>query len=151
MSGFEIAGIVLGAFPLALEALENYRNVARTFGFWWEIRYEYQKCSSELKYHRLAFGRNLKLLLLPLVEDDGQIRQLLADPGGEGWKEPHVAKHLEGRLHDSYEIYLEIVSEMQRTMEKLNDELSVDKKGFQEKVTQSKVARPHNSVYIITS
>jgi hypothetical protein len=34
MSGFEIAGVVLATFPLIITALDKYREVAKTWGFW---------------------------------------------------------------------------------------------------------------------
>jgi hypothetical protein len=134
MSGFEIAGVVLGAFPIAITALEKYREVAKLWGFWWEIRYEYQKCSSEVKFHRLGFTRNLKQLLLPMVSNQAQILRLLADPGGKEWKEQSIAQQLEDRLQDSYELYFEIIQQLQRTMEELQEVLAVDKMNVQDKL-----------------
>lgn len=55
MSGFEVAGIVLGAFPLAIEALDRYREVAKRCGYWYKIRLEYQKSSDSLTYYRLIY------------------------------------------------------------------------------------------------
>jgi hypothetical protein len=131
MSGFEVAGVVLGAFPIAVWALEQYREVARRVGFWYEIRLEYQKSSNELKYHHLSFVRNLKQLLLPVVSDDAQLQRLMAEPGGEAWKDPAIIKLLEGRLQDSYALYLEIIGEMRVVMDDLNKELAVDVEGIQ--------------------
>ncbi|KAF2496627.1 hypothetical protein BU16DRAFT_507162 [Lophium mytilinum] len=141
MSGVEIAGLVLGAFPVALTALEKYRTVARSLGFWWEIRLEYQKCSSEISYHRVIFSRNLKQLLLPLVADKDQIQRLVADLGGAGWKDPELARQLEDRLQDSYEIYFHIMQQMNEAMNELNKELGGEKTGFQEKVSRLQVSK----------
>jgi hypothetical protein len=147
MSGFEIAGVVLGAFPVAIEALDKYREIARMWGFWWEIRSEYQKCSSEIKYHRLSSNRNLKQLLLPLVADQSQIQKLLAEPGGTLWREPGIEDQLKDRLQDSYELYLEIVQQLQRTMQNLNEELAVDKVAVQEKLAPQQVSTRHVSAF----
>jgi len=126
MSGIEVAGLVLGAFPVTIWALEQYRDVARVMGFWYEIRLEYQRSSNELKFHRLSFLRNLKQLLLPIVQDDAQLQRLVGDPGGDAWKEPGIQSALEARLHDSYHLYLEILGEMQRVMQDLKEELAID-------------------------
>ena len=132
MSGFEIAGIVLGTFSIAISTLEKYREAAKMWGFWWEIRSEHQKCSSEIKFHRLGFTRNLRQLLLPIVADKAQILRLLADPGGEEWKEHSLAKQLEDRLQDSYELYFETIQQLQRTMEELQEVLALNKAGVQD-------------------
>lgn len=139
MSGIEVAGLVLGAFPLAILALEQYRDVARRMGFWYEIRLEYQRSSSELKFHRLSFLRNLKQLLMPLVADDAQLQRLIADPGGAAWKDSAIDQALKTRLQDSYGLYLEILDEMQRAMRELKDDLAVDNSGVQVKMTEQKV------------
>jgi hypothetical protein len=73
MSGIEVAGLVLGAFPIAIWGLEHYCDVARRMGFWYEIRSNYQRTSNELKFHYLSFERNLEQLLYPLVADEGQL------------------------------------------------------------------------------
>lgn len=83
MSGVEVAGLALGAFPLLISALEHYRHLADAAGVFWKIRREHRKWMHDLKICRLAFERNLQFLLLPLVADDDSIELLLNDPGGE--------------------------------------------------------------------
>ncbi|KAK4452752.1 hypothetical protein QBC34DRAFT_345838 [Podospora aff. communis PSN243] len=141
MSGVEIAGLVLGAFPVAIWALERYREVARMMGFWYEIRLEYQRSSNELKFHRLSFIRNLKQLLLPVVHDDAQLQHLISDPGGDAWQDPEVQSALEVRLDDSYDLYLEILSEMRRVMQDLSQELAIDNDAAQPRSPDARGAR----------
>lgn len=137
MSGFEVAGIVLGAIPIAIEALDRYREVGKRLGFWYKIRFEYQKCSDHLTFFRVAYRRHLKFLLLPLVVDDDKVEELLANPGGEGWKDPAVADLLEIRLAESYELYLRHMTAIAEVMEKLNHELAVDQDSVQYTVKTS--------------
>lgn len=141
MSGIEVAGLVLGAFPIAIWALEQYRDVARVMGFWYEIRSEYQRSFHELKFHRLTFRRNLERLILPLVSDDAQLQRLISDPGGEAWKDPDIQKALEARLHGSYELYLDILGELQRVMQELNKELVIDNDVLKAKVNEESMAK----------
>lgn len=142
MSGFEIAGVVLGAFPLVTTALEDYRAVARVVGLWWQIRQEYEKCAGEVRYHHLRYKRNLEQLLLPLVVEDDTIRGLLAQPGADLWRDPGIAQQLEIRLQGSYELYLEIMQQMARIIENLDEELGVHKANLQEKLSRPKVSIP---------
>ncbi|RYP03945.1 hypothetical protein DL764_004779 [Monosporascus ibericus] len=150
MSGFEIAGVVLGAFPIAILGLEKYREVAKRFGFWHQIRLEYQKTSNELKFHKLSFVRNLKQLLLPLVVDDADVQKLISDPGGKAWKDDAVAKALEGRLQESHGLYLEIMGEMERVMGELNKELAVDVEGVQKALKAQKGVKDAQSANVST-
>lgn len=126
MSGFEIAGVVLGAFPIAIMALEQYREVARRIGFWTEMREEHQRCKNDLKFYRLIFTRNLRELILPLVADDDNVRLLLSDPGGEHWRDKELALLLEKRLGESYELYMEYMKGIETTVHKLGHDLALD-------------------------
>ena len=38
MSGIEVAGLVLGAWPVVMEALEGYRETFRTLKSWWKFQ-----------------------------------------------------------------------------------------------------------------
>ncbi|KAF7558495.1 hypothetical protein G7046_g5664 [Stylonectria norvegica] len=141
MSGFEVAGIVLGAFPLAISALEKYREVAKRLGLFRNIRLEYKRCRDALVYQQLIFKRHLKQLLLPLVadDDDSKIAKLLSDPGGDMWKESSIADLLEERLQESYELYLEYIKGMGRVMDELNQELAAESQPVQDSVTTPKL------------
>lgn len=139
MSGIEIAGLVLGAFPMALMALEKYRAISQALEFWWEIRLEYQKCTQEVKFHKLCFITNLRQLVLPLVADQLLIDQLLDDPGGVTWQESSIAEQLKDRLRDSYDLYLDLIQQLKTTMDELNKVLGTDKASFQQKLSRTSV------------
>ena len=141
MSGLEVAGVVLAAFPLILESLESQRKVARTWSIWWQIRREYQKSSHELKYHQLAFERNLKFLLLPLVATDDQIESLLSTPGGPEWQNADLAQQLEQRLKGSLDAYLSIVHAMEETLDSLKKELGAHKSSINDSLGQASAAK----------
>lgn len=134
MSGIELAGLVLGAFPIALWGLEQYRDVAKQMGFWFQIRSEYQRSAEELAYHRLSFEGNLKLLLLPIVDDDVRLEEMLNEPGGSAWKNTTIQKALEKRLQKSYGIYLAILADMDRVMKELSKELAIENEHVQSRL-----------------
>lgn len=137
MSGFEIAGVVLGAFPLVLSALEKYRELATRLGLWGKVHLEYKKWRDDLDFHQLLFTRQLRQLLLPLVVDDDKIRELLSSPGDHGWKDQSISNLLEERLGDSHQLYLEYINGIERVMGDINRELSIDSKLVQEQITVS--------------
>ncbi|KAK8091822.1 hypothetical protein PG997_002183 [Apiospora hydei] len=148
MSGIELAGLVLGAFPVALWGLEQYRSVAKQMGFWFQIRSEYQQSIDELIYHRLSFAGNLKLLLLPLVDDDAQLEDMMDEPGGAAWKNAAIQKALEKRLQKSYAPYLAILADMERVMKELNEELAIENDHVQSRVGVSH-GHEHNKMECI--
>ncbi|KAL8329558.1 hypothetical protein RB597_005024 [Gaeumannomyces tritici] len=131
MSGFEIAGAVLGALPIAITALEKYREANRTYRFWRGIRREHNNFRQELNHQRYLFSTNLEILLLPLVVDDDMIKTLCANPGGPEWKRPETEKALQIRLGGAYPHYLAIMEALETTVRELNKELALDSPAVQ--------------------
>jgi hypothetical protein len=76
MSGLEVTGIVLGALPLIISALENLRDGASRIGRLINFNVEYSKTWGEVEDEELMYRMQLKRLLKPLVRDD-----ILTDDG----------------------------------------------------------------------
>lgn len=131
MSGIEIAGLLLGAFPLLISALEHYRQSAEVLEDWWQIKKEYKKCKNEIKLQELAFGNNLERLLLPLLVDDDEIAALIAEPGGMKWKDVALEDKLKSLLPKSYELFLDTIYDIRSTVDDLGEELGVNNEAFQ--------------------
>lgn len=127
MSGLEIAGLVLGAFPIALEVLDKYKEAARRYGFWLRIAAEHQKCDSKVQFQRLLYINNLRHLLLPMAMlDDAGVEQLLNDPRGTAWKRDETTYMLNQRLGSSYELYMRCMSDFEEALAAMNHELAVE-------------------------
>jgi hypothetical protein len=136
MSGIEVAGILLGAFPLIISAMEHYRDVKKPTAIWWKIRKAHNRDYNRLKECELQYQLQLELLLYPLLDDwvvdSPQYEQLLANPGGAGWKEPRVEDSLRERLQQRYHPYVRVMDELSEAMEKLCKATKVDDPQFQE-------------------
>lgn len=143
MSGLEIAGVLLGAFPLIISGLEHGREVAKVGGFYWRVRKEYNKCRSDVQYHEIVYKRNLTELLLPILNDADEVKRLVNDPGGVGWGNDTLQEQLEERLEESYGLYMEIIEEMNDTADELKQELSFEKTSVQDKL---KGPEKHDSI-----
>jgi hypothetical protein len=98
MTGLEVAGILLGVFPLIISGLEHWRDAAKVGGLYWRVRKEYAKCRSDVQFHEIWYRQNLKELLLPVMNDADEVVGLVADPGGKGWSNKELQGRLEGRL-----------------------------------------------------
>lgn len=135
MSGIEIAGLVLGAFPLAISAMEHFQQSKKVVGTIYRFRSVHCKTLGKVKDCQLKFRLNMKALLLPLLDDDTVTRieyeQLLANPGGAGWREEHVEESLAERLGECYERYIELLKEMEEVMVTLCKATKVDDEDFQ--------------------
>ena len=135
-SGIELPGLVLGAFPVLIHALECYREGAEALKDWWHIKGAYRKCRQDLTYHQLLFEGNVERFLLPLVVDDDELRSLMANPARSGWQDLDLEKRLQERLPRSYHLFLDIIRDIKSLMEDLKIELGVDNPEFQAKVNE---------------
>ncbi|KAJ5024205.1 hypothetical protein J3E72DRAFT_387566 [Bipolaris maydis] len=141
MSGLEVAGIVLGAFPLLISGIEHWRDVAKVGGFYWRIRKEYTKCQRDIQFHEIVYKNNLKELLFPLLHDVDEVGKLIANPGGLKWSDKALQKQLERRLKESYQLYLDTMAEMNEIAEELKKELCFGEKNVQDKLSLPETKR----------
>lgn len=142
MSGLEIAGVLLGTFPLIISGLEHWRDVARVGGYLWKIRKEYTKCRTDIHYHEIVFKRNLKELLLPIISDVDEVTRLLGDPGGAGWSDKSLQNRMGSRLQEAYNVYMSVVEEMNKAAEELRKELCLDKAAVQSGLSTTDAKKP---------
>ncbi|EMD65041.1 hypothetical protein COCSADRAFT_51158, partial [Bipolaris sorokiniana ND90Pr] len=130
----EVAGLVLGAFPLLISGIEHWRDVAKVGGFYWRIRKEYTKFQRDIQFHEIVYKKNLKELLLLLLHDVDEVAKLIANPGGLKWSDKALQRQLERRLKESYQLYLDTMTEMNEIAEELKKELYFGEKNVQDKL-----------------
>jgi division protein CdvB (Snf7/Vps24/ESCRT-III family) len=104
MTGFEIAGVVLGIVPILTLSIEHYKTML-------SMR-EIRQLDRSFKTQRIIFMNTIEALLSTLVSET-QLKKLLADPYGEAWKDSHTAIRLEKHLGDAYESFTEIMEDIQ--------------------------------------
>ncbi|CCC13790.1 hypothetical protein SMACR_07299 [Sordaria macrospora] len=147
MSGLEIAGLVLGALPLAIEVLDRYSEVADRIDVFFKIKAEYDEWHRRLEFNYLLFKRNVEELLLPLMVDDitqkDNIPKLMKDPFGSWWTEPEMAHLLQKRLRDGYKVYMGCIQDIEQVMEDIVRELALG-----HAAVQSKIASPGEATII---
>jgi hypothetical protein len=132
MSGFEVAGIVLGAFPIALEALKQYEVVKTQIRLWRKIQEEYVDCKDEILFQQLCYEDSLRDLLAAAAIDEDIAKDLTADPASEHWKDPSVMALLSSEY---FEPFVKCIRAMDRTMGQINREMGVDSTIVQEKLS----------------
>lgn len=143
MSGLEVAGIVLGALPLIISALENLRDGASRLGRLIKFKAEYSKTWGEVEDEELMYRLQLKRLLKPLVRDDvladDNLEVLLLDPTADLWKEPDLDNAVRARLGESYERYFANVEDIQMLAWEILGPL-VQSSAFQERINCHKAS-----------
>ncbi|KAJ4205896.1 hypothetical protein NW759_014373 [Fusarium solani] len=66
MSGFEIAGIVLGGFPILYEAAKTAKSRYKDLKWWWRFETEFEDFISVVDREFISFSLNQEILLSPL-------------------------------------------------------------------------------------
>jgi len=131
MSGLEIAGVVLGAFPLIISSLEHWHEAARTGGLIAHVQQEYMKRRHDLDFHQLMYKRNLQRLLIPIATN---VEELIRDPEGHAWRNVDLQARLQERLSESYQAYIDTFKRIHSVFSALQKELCFDDDAVQERL-----------------
>ncbi|KAF4846956.1 hypothetical protein CGCSCA4_v005962 [Colletotrichum siamense] len=111
MSGFEVAGVVLGTIPLVISALEHYKQGISTIRKWRNYDRELRSLTRNLETERVRFQDVCEKLLVGLVPPR-QIETMVEHPFGPAWHEDKIQAKIEARLWRSFNIFEEIVKDM---------------------------------------
>lgn len=117
MSGFEVVGVVLGAVPLVISALENYaegvRTIKRFFG--WES--QLTQLILSLRIQHTKFKLNLQKLLRAAAPDYN-IRDIPDDHTSFLWQ-GDLATRVEKYLDASFTAFREVVADYEACLKKI--------------------------------
>lgn len=120
MSGFEVAGLVLGAFPILYDAAKDARGRYRDLKWWWRFETEFEDFISAIDREFIAFSQNQEILLSPLDISSWERDVLQNDPKTLLWHEPHIQTQLRKRLQNRYYTwYMEQLHEMNKAISEL--------------------------------
>jgi hypothetical protein len=122
MSGLEIAGVILGALPLVISALENYGKVINTAERYWRYKTKVRSLILQVNTERGIFINTLEQLLTGIVKNE-HMADFISDPGGDAWRA--VGELLEVRLGGAYEIYLDNVRGMEASLKQMTEKLAL--------------------------
>lgn len=142
MSGFEVAGVVLGSLPLVISALEHYSEGVRTTPRKAELyltipqlstlqrMVRYEKVFRELhvifEAAWMTYTASCERLLMPLAITDQEFRDLIDHPSSEKWKDETLNQKLRVRLDSAYIPYRNATKELHKKVEKLCRKLKLD-------------------------
>jgi hypothetical protein len=122
MSGLEVAGVVLGALPLVISALEHYGEGVNTAKRYWRYKAEVRSLILQVNTERGIFINTLEQLLTGIVKIE-HMAEFTSEPGGDTWRV--VGKLLENRLRGAYEIYLDNVRGMEASLKQMMEKLAL--------------------------
>lgn len=129
MSGVEVAGVVLGAFPILVNCLQYYRKGFEPLEEWWNFRTSFIKFIDDISHEMMKYNTNMERLLHPIIADNDSFRALMEDAKEPRWTDGSLEVLLEHRLASQYGRFLRIVDRMEEIVKSLMDFLQVNKDG----------------------
>jgi hypothetical protein len=126
MSGFEIAGLVLGSLPLIIAAIEHYESSldrAAVFFKWQDVL---EKAIRELWIQHTSFEMTLRTLLVDHTSE-AELDELLSQPKSVLWQSPALNQALRDELGAAYDVYNSTVEEIEGYVRTLARHLDIDR------------------------
>ncbi|KAK2605571.1 hypothetical protein N8I77_008400 [Diaporthe amygdali] len=128
MSGIEVAGMVLGAFPIILNCLEYYRKGFEPLEEWWQFRTHFIAFIDDVRHQMMKYNENMIRLLDPIITstDTDNLAALLMVPLDRSQPGVDLEQILEGRLASELDRFLRIINRMHELMLSLNKLLQIE-------------------------
>jgi hypothetical protein len=102
MSGFEVAGLVLGAFPLLVEGANSLQDVFSDVRSWWRFEATFESFISAVEAEYIKYSLTLNILVGDLDIDQDEQDKLQNDTSCTLWHAPHVQAELRRRVGSQY-------------------------------------------------
>lgn len=125
MSGIEAVGIVLGAIPLIIVAVQHYAEGVSTIRRYLKYKHGLKDIARSLQTEYDIFRNTCEQLLGGLVHDH-ELSKLLSEPSGADWEAPALKRKIETRLRGSFDGYIQTMKEMESAVNKFRDLLRLD-------------------------
>lgn len=131
-TGIEVAGLVLGAIPLVLSALENYENFLDPTKSFFKYQGELSRATRQLANCYTSYEQSIQILLTPIA-DPQELQDMMENTGSELWKDNEIDEALQKRLGTSYRACIRTVREIEGAMMSIAKHLNIE---GADKVTQ---------------
>lgn len=128
MSGLEITGVVLGALPLIISALEHYAEGVNIGKRYFRYKTKLRSLILQISTERGIFVNTVEQVLTGIVRTE-HMAEFLNNVDGGIWKSKHIEAQLGSRLGSVYEVYMDNVKGMKLAIETMMDKLALDPKG----------------------
>ncbi|KAL6915050.1 hypothetical protein FSST1_012810 [Fusarium sambucinum] len=103
MSGFEIAGVVLGLFPIVCDCAKDLSGVAKDAQSWWQFQKSFDDFIRRLYTERVCFDQVILALLDPLQElSNTELEALRYDTNPSLWHDLRIQEMLDRRIDRSH-------------------------------------------------
>ncbi|KAL7759374.1 hypothetical protein ACKLNR_009464 [Fusarium oxysporum f. sp. zingiberi] len=140
MSGFEVAGIVLGSIPIVVSALQCYMNGLGTLQNFRSYRRILKSLILTLKTEHVNLQNICEKLLIGIAPQT-RIEKMIRDPFGDLWREEEIFNKLRLRLWSSLQVFDDRVQDMREAIEEMMEKLNVGTGGKAEWTESSSIKK----------
>jgi hypothetical protein len=124
-TGIEVAGLVLGAIPLVISALENVENFLNPTKAFVRYRGELSRATRQLVNYYTSYEQSIQILLTPIA-DPQELHNMMENTDSELWKDKEIEEALQIRLGTSYRAYIRTVREIEGAMMSIAEHLNIE-------------------------
>jgi hypothetical protein len=126
MSGFEIAGVVLGAFPVIFETIKAFQachDDAKIFFRWMTY---VDKIRRQPRQLHVKYKMTIELVLMPIT-DEGEREEMLSNAESALWHRSDIADLIRSRLHHAYEPFVSLGLEISSIIVEVDNYLKLNR------------------------
>lgn len=131
MSGFEVAGLALGAIPIVVSGLELSIRGITTLNKWRAYRRHIDNLILDLETEHCKLKNVLEHLLEGIAPSE-QIEEMIRDPFGPSWHDKAIQAKVQQRLWNSDKVFRRHIVRIREAVEELKVRLGIDE-SFTEK------------------
>lgn len=95
MSGVEIAGLILGSFPITLSCLEHYCAGFEPLVEWWNFRTRFIAFVDDVEHQMMKYNENMIRLLDQIIPDSASLTTLILNNKDPRWTDGNLVTPLE--------------------------------------------------------
>jgi hypothetical protein len=122
MSGFEVAGVILGSIPLVISTLEHYKNGLSVIQRYRRYERELQRLIRNLETEKVKL-QNICEKLLDGIVPPSRIDDMVENPGGDLWIEQETQRAIRTRLQKSCNVFEQTLRDIQTATEEMYEKL----------------------------
>lgn len=117
MSGIEVAGLVLGGFPLLISAAEHYKEGFEPLLKWKRFRTEFISFIDAIDIEKQLFVNTIERFLIEADVPQDELKAFMTIPDYKGWEKN--IQVFRSRLGPAYSAYISTINAMRGLMEEL--------------------------------
>lgn len=125
MSGIEVAGLILGSFPIILNCLDYYREGFEPLEEWWCFRTHFIAFVDDINHQMMRYNGNMTRLLDPIAVDNDSLTTLVRDARDPRWTDGSLTPLLKQRLASELGRFLRIIQRMEEEIRGLKRLLGI--------------------------